>query len=116
MSVSTAGRRVVVRPDNRVETDAFTPRPPQPGEVLIQTLYTLISAGTELGMQENARTQDLSPGYSNVGRILALGDGVADYAVGDVVLSMGNHATHVACSAAPSVIAPVPADVRPEEA
>jgi 2-desacetyl-2-hydroxyethyl bacteriochlorophyllide A dehydrogenase len=110
------GRRVVVRPDNRIETEPFTPRAPEPGELLIRTLYTLISAGTELGLQENARTQDFSPGYSNVGRILALGEGVAGYAVGDVVLSLGNHATHVTCSAAPPVVAPVPAGVRPEEA
>src|SRR3954470_8715007 len=108
MAVRAAGRRVVVRPDNRVETESFTPRPPQPGEVLIETLYTLISAGTELGVQENARTEDVFPGYSNVGRILALGEGVTDYSVGDVVLALGNHATHVTLSAAPAVIAPVP--------
>lgn len=116
MSVPTIGRRVVVRLDNRVEIEEFTPRTPEPGEVLIQTRYTLISAGTELGLQERGRSQDFYPGYSNVGRILAVGDGVDEYSVGDVVLAMGNHATHVTCSAAPSEIAPVPADVRPEEA
>ena len=41
MAVPAAGRRVVVRPDNRVETESFTPRTPKPGEVLIETLYTL---------------------------------------------------------------------------
>ncbi len=109
-------QRVVVHPDNRVEIETFTPRPPQRNEVLVETLYTLISAGTELGTQEQKRERDVYPGYSNVGRIIELGEGVTDYQVGDVVLSLGNHATHVTVSAAPPSLAPVPANVPPEAA
>lgn len=82
----------------------------------METLCTLISAGTELGTQEQTREQDFYPGYSNVGRIIALGEGVTDYRVGDVVLSLGNHATHVTVSAAPPSLAPVPQNLSPEEA
>jgi 2-desacetyl-2-hydroxyethyl bacteriochlorophyllide A dehydrogenase len=116
MSHTIAGRRVVVRPDNRVEVESFIPRPPGRNEVLIETLCTLISAGTELGLQEEPRTHEIYPGYSNVGRIVALGEDVKDYAVGDVVLSLGNHASHVTVSAAPPSLAPVPDSVPPEEA
>lgn len=116
MSDTITGRRVVVRPDNRVAIESFTPRSPGRNEVLVETLCTLISAGTELGLQEETRTRDMYPGYSNVGRIVALGEDVKDYVVGDVVLSLGNHASHVTVSAAPPSLAPVPDSVPPEEA
>lgn len=116
MSDTITGWRVVVRPDNRVEIESFTPRPPGRNEVLVETLCTLISAGTELGLQDEARTRDLYPGYSNVGRIVALGEDVKEYAVGDIVLSLGNHASHVTVSAAPPSLAPVPDSVPLEEA
>jgi 2-desacetyl-2-hydroxyethyl bacteriochlorophyllide A dehydrogenase len=109
-------QRIVVRPDNRIAIETFTPRPPRQNEVLVETLCTLISAGTELGTQEQKRERDIYPGYSNVGRIIELGEGVTDYQVGDLVLSLGNHATHVTVSAAPPSLAPVPENVPPEEA
>ena len=52
---SATGRRAVVRPDNSVALEDFEVRPPGPGEVLIETVSTLISAGTELGSQEQRR-------------------------------------------------------------
>jgi 2-desacetyl-2-hydroxyethyl bacteriochlorophyllide A dehydrogenase len=115
MQTMTA-QRIIVRPDNRIEIETFTPRPPQRNEALVETLCTLISAGTELGTQEQKRERDVYPGYSNVGRIIELGEGVMDYQVGDLVLSLGNHATHVTVSAAPPSLAPVPENVPPEEA
>jgi L-iditol 2-dehydrogenase len=116
MPDSKSGRRIVVRPDNRVEVETFTPRPPNRGEVLLETICTLISAGTELGLIDEPREQDLYPGYSHVGRVIALGEGVRDYTVGDVVVSLGHHATHVTTSASPPFLAPVPHNVDPEEA
>lgn len=116
MFVPNMGRRVVVRPDKRVEIETFTPRPPKAGEVLLQTVCTLVSAGTELGLIDEPFTQDLYPGYSHVGRVIALGEGVTDYTVGDLVVSLGNHATHVTTLAAPPYLAPVFGSVTPEEA
>ena len=102
------GRRAVVRPDNSVAVEAFEILPPGPGEVLIETVSTLISAGTELGTQEQRRAHDLKPGYSNTGVIAALGEGVEEYEVGDRVLSLGSHSSHVIVRAAPQSLAKLP--------
>ena len=67
------GHRLLVRPDNTVEVDTFEVDLPSSQQVLIETDSTLISAGTELGTQEQDRQQPFTPGYSNAGRILALG-------------------------------------------
>ena len=109
--IPRTGRRVVVRPDGQVGTESFEITPPGPGQVLVETVRTLISAGTELGNQEQHRTGDYIPGYSNTGRIIALGDGCDDYAVGDRVLSLGHHASHVTVSSAPQSLARLPEGV-----
>jgi len=43
-----------------------------------------------------------------VGEIIAMGEGVKDYGIGDRVLSLGQHATHVIASTQPHCIARVP--------
>ena len=118
MSENLTGNRVVVRSDKRVEIEAFAPRPPERNEILIQTLCTLVSAGTELGSMElhDESAADYSPGYSNVGRVLEAGADVTDYRAGDVVLSLDVHATHVTVPAVPQRVAPVPEKVTPKEA
>jgi 2-desacetyl-2-hydroxyethyl bacteriochlorophyllide A dehydrogenase len=115
-SIPKTGQRIVVTPDNRVEVREFSISPPGPGAVLIQTACTLISAGTELGNQEQRRDRDYTPGYSNAGRIIAVGEGVQDYRAGDRVLSLGEHATHVISSVVPHRLRPVPDGVSDEEA
>lgn len=110
------GHRLVVKPNNSVEVEDFSVNLPSSGQVLIQTEYTLISAGTELGSQELNRTHDLYPGYSNVGRIIAIGDGVKSFHEGERVLSLGNHASHVITGTLPQQLQPVPENARPEEA
>jgi hypothetical protein len=72
-SIPKTGRRVVVTPENRIELREFPIRQPVPGEVLSETARTLISAGTELGNQEQRRERDYTPGYSNAGRVIAAG-------------------------------------------
>lgn len=109
------GTQVVVRPDNSVGTRATEIRDPGRGEVLVETVCTLISAGTELGTQEQGRTEDFTPGYSNTGRIIAIGEGVEGYEVGDRVLSLGRHASHVTVSAAPQSLAKLPETVSFED-
>ena len=105
------GHRLLVRPDNTVEIDTFEVDLPSSQQVLIETDSTLISAGTELGTQEQERQQPFTPGYSNAGRILALGDGIEGYQVGDRVLSLGHHASHVTVSAAPQSLVKLPVGV-----
>ncbi len=109
------GTQVVVRPDNSVGITTTEIRTPGRGEVLIETVCTLISAGTELGTQEQGRTEDFAPGYSNTGRIIAIGEGVEGYEVGDRVLSLGRHASHVTVSAAPQSLAKLPETVSFED-
>ena len=77
--------------------------PPAPGEVTVETEYSTISAGTEKANfigQRNGTNQreDDTPvfprrvGYASAGRIVALGEGVSGYAVGDpVVVFWGHH-------------------------
>jgi 2-desacetyl-2-hydroxyethyl bacteriochlorophyllide A dehydrogenase len=111
-----SGRRVVVKPDSRVEIQDFPVRQPGRGEVVVKTVSTLISAGTELGSQELSRTHDLSLGYSNAGRIVALGEAIEGFQFGDAVLSLGNHASYVTVSAAPQSLAKIPEGVSFDEA
>ncbi|MFQ6040619.1 MAG: zinc-binding dehydrogenase [Candidatus Poribacteria bacterium] len=110
------GRRVVVKPDSSVEIQNFPVRQPGKGEVMVKTVSALISAGTELGSQELSRTRDLSPGYSNAGRIVALGEEVEGFQIGDPVLSLGSHASYVTVSAAPQSLAEIPEGVSFDEA
>lgn len=109
------GTQVVVRPDNSVGTRTTEVRTPGRGEVLVETVCTLISAGTELGTQEQGRTEDFTPGYSNTGRIIEIGEGVEGYEIGDRVLSLGSHASHVTVSAAPQSLAKLPETVSFED-
>ena len=113
--IATKGTQVVVRLDNSVGTDVFEIRHPGRGEVLVETVRTLISAGTELGTQEQQRTHNLTLGYSNTGRIIGLGEGVEGYEIGDRVLCLGRHASHVTVSAAPQSLAKLPDSVSFED-
>ena len=110
------GRRIAVTPDNQVEIEEFPVTQPGKGQVLIRTVSTLTSAGTELGTQEQRRSENIHPGYSNAGEIMAVGEGVEGCQVGDGVLTLGQHASHVIASTEPYTIARIPDDVSFDEA
>ena len=61
----SVGTQIIVRSDNTIIMEDFEIEKPGCGEVLIETVSTLISAGTELGTQEQERTDSFVPGYSN---------------------------------------------------
>jgi 2-desacetyl-2-hydroxyethyl bacteriochlorophyllide A dehydrogenase len=115
-AIPGTGRRLVVAPDNRIELREFPLHPPGPEEVLVETSCTLISAGTELGTQEQQRDREYTPGYSNVGRVIAAGERVEEYKLGERVLSLGAHSSHVIAPVLPQHLLPVPAAVTDEEA
>src|SRR5207302_5028910 len=103
------GIRVCWPEPRRAELEPFPVPDPKPGEVLIRTEVTLISPGTEraffLGLP-NAETRfPTYPGYSNIGRVIALGEGVTSAAggetlgVGDRVATAVNHASHAVARA-----------------
>jgi len=74
------------------------------GDVLIETIVTLVSTGTEM----TAYTGDFpansswaeyvnypfAPGYSNVGKVLAVGEKVSSVSVGEIVFSWSGHCSH----------------------
>ena len=110
------GRRIAVTPENQVEIEEFAVPQPGRGQALIRTVSSLISAGTELGTQEQERSENIHTGYSNAGEIIAVGEGAEGYQVGDRVLTLGQHATHVVASTQPHAMAKVPDDVSFDEA
>ncbi|HEV2125416.1 MAG TPA: zinc-binding alcohol dehydrogenase, partial [Chloroflexota bacterium] len=82
---------------------------PQParGQVLVRTTRTLVSAGTELkaylGVEHAAsRPYPRTTGYSHVGVVEEVGEGVTDVRVGDRVATLKGHASHVLVTCAPS--------------
>jgi len=110
------GHGIAITPENNVIVEEFPVPQPGAGQVLIRTISTLISAGTELGSQEQKRDHNFYTGYSNVGEIIAVGEGVRDYVIGDRILSLGSHASHVLASAEPYSVAKVPENVSFDEA
>lgn len=85
-----------------VDDDSFDNRDLRPGEVEGRTLYTLISAGTELnlylGNYQNNRqswgTLPLVPGYAAVFEVERAGSDVTALSPGDLVFCHGKHRTH----------------------
>jgi len=64
----------------------------EPDEVLVETLYSLISPGTEIA--HGFLGQGPFPvwtGYAAVGRVMEAGSAVAHVQPGDIVFTMGNH-------------------------
>ncbi|MBN1675045.1 MAG: zinc-binding alcohol dehydrogenase [Kiritimatiellae bacterium] len=88
------------------------------GKVLIETIVTLISPGTEraflLGMANTPGGFPRGTGYNNVGRIVRVGRGVDGFKEGDVVVGGGGHASHLVAD--PKHLHHVPAGVSPEHA
>ena len=99
------GRAAVVREANLVEIEEVpVPGPLGPREVLIETEFTFISAGTELanftGLDPGVHVPGswnhypARPGYANCGRVAALGSDVDTLAVGDRLFSQRKHVSH----------------------
>jgi len=84
---------------------------PQPkrGEVVLENHYTVVSAGTERANLINLPNTSLRfpyhPGYSGVGRVAAIGDGVENVKVGDRALSSHlGHRSHAIQRAADLIV------------
>ena len=99
------GRAAIVREANLVEIEEIpVPGPLGPHDVLVETEFTFISAGTELanftGLDPGVHVPGswnhypARPGYSNCGRVVELGSAVDTLAVGDRVFSQHKHVSH----------------------
>jgi threonine dehydrogenase-like Zn-dependent dehydrogenase len=111
-------RGVVNVIEENVRTDSL-----EPMQAVVRNEVSLVSAGTELANLHDVRSDVKYPtrtGYASVGRVLALGSGIRDFAVGDRVLYAGKHASvqvaqhgenHPWCR-----LYPVPATLDPTDA
>lgn len=117
-------KQVVVTGQNKVELQdgALDNRPLDPQELLIETEYTFISAGTELANYIGKDANVFVPGswcaypwrsgYANVGIVREVGSGVDRAMPGDRVFTYGNHASMVRYDQT-RLVTQVPANVDP---
>ena len=119
-----AASRIVFNGERQVSLE---PRPigsPGPGHVLIRTVHTLISTGTETIVYNrlfdagthwaNWVKYPFYPGYAAVGTVQAIGDGTQAFKSGDWVVCRGGHSSHHVVPAAQ--VFPVPSGIAPTEA
>ena len=91
--------RVVAPAKNEIALEEFTLPDLAPNEVLLETLYTTISPGTELAwLQHQPSTAGIYPwypGYSGTARVLQIGKGVKALELGQPVACNMPHSSHV---------------------
>ena len=92
------GHRVVVTAPSAVSIASFDVSEPQTGEVLVRAWTTLVSPGTEraffLNLDNTNPAYPYSPGYSFIGEVLEVGNGVENVAIGDRVACTARHQSH----------------------
>ncbi len=115
-------RQVVVTGQNQVvlEEAELEEEPLGPDELLIETQYTFISAGTELANYTGREPKVFQPGqwctypwksgYANVGVVQAVGEQVTRARPGQRVFTYGNHASALRYSQQRLVV-PVPEEM-----
>lgn len=93
------GKRIVFKDIGLVEVEDFIPDKPGPKQVLIESVSTLISPGTEtaflMALPNTPAKFPMYPGYSNAGIVCAKSEAVSSFNVGDRVVSQKPHASHV---------------------
>lgn len=97
------GHKIVFKKAGLAELVPFETREPASGEVAVKVVYTLISAGTEKavlkGEPNTASAKSGFPvveGYSAVGKIVAVGDKVKSFKLGDrVFVEYGGHKNYI---------------------
>ena len=113
--------RVVVFPRPFAAALEDLPIPsPGPGQILVKTEYSCLSAGTERKRYMNVyadsgvpqRPFPVRPGYANVGIIMETGAGVDAFAPGERILTMANHASHYLRTVGEDAIERLPSGAR----
>jgi len=99
------GQYVVFESIGNAVLKPFDVAQPGPGEVLIQSDYSVISAGTEranlMNLPNTSGRFPYYPGYCGIGRVTAAGDGVENVGIGDrVLVTFGGHRSHAVQAAA----------------
>ncbi|HET7560053.1 MAG TPA: zinc-binding alcohol dehydrogenase, partial [Limnochordia bacterium] len=123
-------QRLVIPQENVCRLERFElPNQPQGSRIRIESIASVISAGTEIanytGREPRTRipgswcAYPWVPGYGNIGRIQAVGpDAPKSLHPGRVVFSFGPHAAHFERDGAPGrdVIVPLPDDIDAKKA
>ena len=101
--MAETGRRLTVIGGQMVVVESFDVPEPGPGQVLVRVSRSQVSAGSERRRFRGAVEADPSLplgyletplGYTTVGRVEAVGSGVADFREGDRVFAVGRHTSH----------------------
>ena len=112
------GKRITFTARGKVEILDRVQEGPGPGEVLLETLFSAVSPGTELSRLHDThsapRPFPQNTGYCACGRVIELGSVVSNARVGDVVLAGYGHLSHMAFDA--GKVIPVPVGLPLEEA
>jgi len=82
-------KAIVFEEPNRVGVRDLAPLNCGLGEILVETLYSCVSPGTEMRVLSGILPHDrvrfpFVPGYAFIGRVLSIGDGVLGWQVGDL--------------------------------
>jgi 2-desacetyl-2-hydroxyethyl bacteriochlorophyllide A dehydrogenase len=106
------GRRIVFPEKGVVKIEDFELEAPAPHQILVQTISTLISVGTELvglhAKRLRGRRYPSYPGYANISQVLEVGAEVKDFSVGERVFSQATHATHCLLDVEKDIVLKVP--------
>lgn len=114
--MNRAGKRLLLNPDGQISVEAMDVPDPGPGQILVRVTCSQVSAGSEMNgvkqrrqaSPEERRSFDVRGfGYTTVGRVEAVGEGITDFEPGDRVFCFGNHASHVTVTPA-EVVGPIP--------
>ncbi len=100
-------KAVVFPAPNQVRIEEFDLCECGPEDVVVKSLYTMVSSGTELRTLAGSGRFPLIPGYATIGEITAVGEKVTAYRIGDLITgrscprfipvikaACGGHASH----------------------
>ncbi|MEN6313032.1 MAG: zinc-binding alcohol dehydrogenase [Clostridiaceae bacterium] len=92
-------RRLVAPLKSVIEIEEYDMPVPGPGQVLVESLYTTISPGTELAwlhnMPNTSGRYPYYPGYSGCCRIIGKADDVEGFEAGQAVVCKASHSSHL---------------------
>lgn len=103
-------------PGQAVLEQFSTPKLRGPDDILIETEFSVVSAGTELACRQGTESWaplPFCPGYGSVGRVLERGANATHVQVGQRVFTYGKHARQAYVE---TLVVPVPEGLDPAEA
>jgi 2-desacetyl-2-hydroxyethyl bacteriochlorophyllide A dehydrogenase len=82
-------KAIVFKKPGDISIEGFSIKPCGAEEMVVKTLYTMVSSGTELrvlsGEYGASKRYPLIPGYSVIGEVIEVGSDVHGYEVGDII-------------------------------